>query len=145
MHLSWVSALLTVLVLEGIYGDSVNQTEGIVMVFQGDPVLLNCTYEFPGYPSPFWYVQDANQPLTLFLRDVGSGGADEGARRGFNAKAERKTASFHLWKPSSELSDSGTYYCAVSDTVTRASRGAERKWCRACGAAGTRVCKRVGG
>ncbi|EMP41703.1 T-cell receptor alpha chain V region CTL-F3 [Chelonia mydas] len=133
------------LCVEGIYGESVNQTEGIVMVSQGDPVLLNCTYEFPGYPSPFWYVQDPNQPLTLFLRDVGRGGADEGARRGFNAKAERKTASFHLWKPSSELSDSATYYCAVSDTVTRASRGAERKRCRACGGERTRVCKLVGG
>ncbi|CAM2094745.1 unnamed protein product [Caretta caretta] len=113
---------------KGIYGDSVNQTEGIVMVFQGDPVLLNCTYEFLGYPSPFcvtvypfWYVHFPNQALRLLLRDLGREDSDEGIRKGFNATHDKKLKSFHLWKPASELSDSATYYCAASDTVTRSS------------------------
>uniref|UniRef100_A0A8C8VPC2 Immunoglobulin domain-containing protein n=1 Tax=Pelusios castaneus TaxID=367368 RepID=A0A8C8VPC2_9SAUR len=93
------------------------QTEGSVIISQGDPVLLNCTYQISGAPVPFWYVQYPNAVLRLFLRDIGRVNSDEGIRKGFNATHEKKSQSFHLWKPSSDLSDSATYYCAVSDTV----------------------------
>uniref|UniRef100_A0A8C8RGW1 Immunoglobulin V-set domain-containing protein n=1 Tax=Pelusios castaneus TaxID=367368 RepID=A0A8C8RGW1_9SAUR len=45
----------------------------------------------------------------------------------FNATHDKKDKSFHLWKPSSDLSDSAIYYCAVSNTMKRTSRGAEQK------------------
>ncbi|KAG6924759.1 hypothetical protein G0U57_016593, partial [Chelydra serpentina] len=86
-----------------------------------------CTYQFAVPPYPFWYLQLPSQPLTLFLKDVGREDSDEGIRKGFDATHDKKLKSFHLWKPSSELSDSATYYCAVSGTVTRSDRGAEQK------------------
>ncbi|CAM2094758.1 unnamed protein product [Caretta caretta] len=55
---AWLSAVIvTIAVLEGTYGaDSVTQTEGTVTISQGDPVLLNCTYQFSASapPYPFW-------------------------------------------------------------------------------------------
>ncbi|CAM4646161.1 unnamed protein product [Lepidochelys olivacea] len=126
----------------GTYGaDSVTQTEGTVIIRQGDPVRLNCTYQFSVPPYPFWYVQFPNQPPRLFLRDLGREDSDEGIRKGFDVTHDKTHKSFHLWKPSSELSDSGTYYCAASDTVTQTRGGAEQKPRRegTCGAAGRRA------
>uniref|UniRef100_A0A452HKZ4 Ig-like domain-containing protein n=1 Tax=Gopherus agassizii TaxID=38772 RepID=A0A452HKZ4_9SAUR len=90
--------------------DSVTQTEGSVITPQGDLVRLNCTYQFSlaANVDPFWYVQFPSQ-------------------KGFNATHYKKDKSFHLWKQSSDLSDSGTYYCAARDTVTLTSRGTVQK------------------
>ncbi|KAG6922613.1 hypothetical protein G0U57_001743 [Chelydra serpentina] len=112
---------------EETYGDSVSQTEGSPIISQGDPVLLNCSYETSFTAFPFWYVQYPNGPPQLFLRDTASLDWDMGIAKGFNATHDEQKKTFHLWKPSSELSDSGTYYCAASDTVTRTDRGAEQK------------------
>ncbi|CAM4553395.1 unnamed protein product, partial [Lepidochelys kempii] len=115
--------------------DSVTQPEGTVIISQGDRVRLNCTYQFSASVAvvdPFWYVQFPSQPPRLFLRDLGREDSDEGIRKGFNATHDKKLKSFHLWKPSSEVSDSATYYCAASDTVIRAGRGAAQKPRRVC-------------
>uniref|UniRef100_A0A8C3FDP6 Ig-like domain-containing protein n=1 Tax=Chrysemys picta bellii TaxID=8478 RepID=A0A8C3FDP6_CHRPI len=118
-----VSVFCSVPPTEGIYGaDSVTQTDGSVIISRGEPVHLNCTYQFSASVTvayPFWYVQSPNQPPKLFLRDLGREDSDEGIIKGFDATHDKKNKSFHLWKPSSELSDSATYYCAASDTVTR--------------------------
>uniref|UniRef100_A0A8C0GWG8 Ig-like domain-containing protein n=1 Tax=Chelonoidis abingdonii TaxID=106734 RepID=A0A8C0GWG8_CHEAB len=113
---------------------SVTQTEGSVITSQGDLVRLNCTYQFSlaANVDPFWYVQFPSQPPMLFLRDLGREDSDEGIRKGFNATHDKKDKSFHLWKPSSDLSDSGTYYCAARDTVTLTGRGTAQKPCRGC-------------
>ncbi|CAM4552498.1 unnamed protein product [Lepidochelys kempii] len=114
--------------------DSVIQTEGSVIIPQGHPVRLNCTYQFSLSTNvdPFWYLQSPSQPPRLFLRDLGREDSDEGIRKEFDATHEKKHKSFHLWKAASELSDSGTYYCAVRDTVTGTGRGAEQKPRRVC-------------
>ncbi|CAM5096363.1 unnamed protein product [Natator depressus] len=130
MSAIWLSAVTVLAFLEDTDGaDSVTQTEGTVTISQGDPVRLNCTYQFSASatPYPFWYVQFPNQPPRLFLRDLGREDSDEGIRKGFSATHDKKHKSFHLWKAASELSDSATYYCAGSDTVTRTSVGAEQK------------------
>ncbi|CAM4659152.1 unnamed protein product [Caretta caretta] len=125
MTLPWLSVVVVMSILKGTYGaDSVTQTEGSVIIRQGDPVRLNCTYQFSLTATltyPFWYVQFPSQPPRLLLRDLGREDSDEGIRKGFNATHDKKLKSFHLWKPASELSDSATYYCAASDTVTRSS------------------------
>ncbi|CAM4552514.1 unnamed protein product [Lepidochelys kempii] len=131
MSAIWLSAVTVLAFLAGTDGaDSVTQPEGTVIISQGDRVRLNCTYQFSASVTvvyPFWYVQFPNQPPRLFLRDLGREDSDEGIRKGFNATHDKKLKSFHLWKAASELSDSATYYCAASDTVTRTSVGAEQK------------------
>uniref|UniRef100_A0A8C3FD45 Immunoglobulin V-set domain-containing protein n=1 Tax=Chrysemys picta bellii TaxID=8478 RepID=A0A8C3FD45_CHRPI len=117
-----VSVFCSVPPTEGIYGaDSVTQTEGTIMISQWDPVRLNCTYQFSASVTvyPFWYVQFPNQPPRLLLRDLGREASDEGIRKGFDATHDKKNKSFHLWKPSSELSDSATYYCADTGVCGR--------------------------
>ncbi|CAM4552602.1 unnamed protein product, partial [Lepidochelys kempii] len=143
MTLPWLSAVIIVSVLTGTYGaDSVTQTEGSVIISQGDPVRLNCTYQFSVAAYPFWYVQSPSQPPRLFLRDLGREDSDEGITKGFDATHDKKLKSFHLWKPSSDPSDSATYYCAARDTVTRTGRELSKNRAgsvRSSGEAGTGV------
>ncbi|KAG6924760.1 T cell receptor alpha variable 12-2 [Chelydra serpentina] len=131
-----VSVFCSILSTEGIYGaDSVTQTKGSVIISQGDPVRLNCTYQFSASVTAaylFWYVHFPNQPPRLLLWNLGREHSDEGIRKGFNATHDKNLKSFHLWKLASELSDSATYYCAVSGTVIRTSWGAEQKPRRVC-------------
>uniref|UniRef100_A0A8C3HQ18 Ig-like domain-containing protein n=1 Tax=Chrysemys picta bellii TaxID=8478 RepID=A0A8C3HQ18_CHRPI len=118
---------------EGATGVSVTQTKGPVSVSEGEGLRLNCSYDAAVY-AVFWYVHLPSQPPRLLLRDVGRDDSDEGIRKGFDATHDKKDKSFHLWKPSSEQSDSATYYCAASDTVTRTGRGAAQKPQGLCGA-----------
>ncbi|TFJ97734.1 E3 ubiquitin-protein ligase TRIM41-like [Platysternon megacephalum] len=118
--------------IEETYGDSVSQTEGSRIISQGDPVLLNCSYKTSFTAFPFWYVHYPTGPPRLFLRDTGKEEGDMGIAKGFSATHDEQKKTFHLWKPSSELSDSATYYCAASDTVTRTGRGAAQKPRRVC-------------
>uniref|UniRef100_A0A8C8SQW7 Ig-like domain-containing protein n=1 Tax=Pelusios castaneus TaxID=367368 RepID=A0A8C8SQW7_9SAUR len=133
MLLTWVSVISMLWILGRAKGESVIQpdrvtvSQGEPVLLKWDPVRLNCTYEFSVPPSLFWYVQDPNQPLRLLLRDLGRQDLVEEIVQGFNATHDKKEKSFHLWKPSSDLSDSATYYCAASDTVTGSSRRAEQK------------------
>uniref|UniRef100_A0A8C8SHN5 Ig-like domain-containing protein n=1 Tax=Pelusios castaneus TaxID=367368 RepID=A0A8C8SHN5_9SAUR len=112
---------------EKTHGDSVHQTEGYIVISQWDPVVLNCSYKSSFTAFPFWYVQYPNGHPKIFLRDTGREDSDEGIVKGFNAEHDEPKKSFHMWKPSSELSDSATYYCIARDTVTRTSGGTEQK------------------
>uniref|UniRef100_A0A452H0R1 Ig-like domain-containing protein n=1 Tax=Gopherus agassizii TaxID=38772 RepID=A0A452H0R1_9SAUR len=94
-------------------GNSVTQTESSVTLCEGEPVLLNCTYQTTGYPTLFWYVQYGSQAPRLFLRD-GSADPEEGNRKDFSA--HHKDRTYHLRKLASRVSDSGVYYCAMSPT-----------------------------
>ncbi|CAM4646129.1 unnamed protein product [Lepidochelys olivacea] len=107
---------------EGATGVSVMQTQGPMTVSEGEGLRLNCSYDDATVYAVFWYVQLPSQPPRLLLRDPGSEDSDEGIRKGFDATHEKKHKSFHLWKPASEVSDSATYYCAASDTVTGTGR-----------------------
>ncbi|XP_054431253.1 T cell receptor alpha chain MC.7.G5-like [Pteronotus mesoamericanus] len=107
---------VVLLVLGQTRGDSVTQTEGQVILLKGDSLTLNCSYEAPGYPTLFWYVQYPGEGLQLLLRATR---ADEkGSNKGFEATYRKKPNSFHLEKASVQESDSATYFCALNDTVT---------------------------
>uniref|UniRef100_A0A8D2L975 Ig-like domain-containing protein n=1 Tax=Varanus komodoensis TaxID=61221 RepID=A0A8D2L975_VARKO len=107
-------------------GQSVDQTKGTVTVREGDPVLLNCTYQSPVSSNfPFWYIQRSGQPPKLFLS---TSSEEEGTRQGFDAKNVKKT--YHLEKSTSQLKDSAVYFCAVSDTVRLWGRAAHQKLAR---------------
>uniref|UniRef100_K7FAB9 Ig-like domain-containing protein n=1 Tax=Pelodiscus sinensis TaxID=13735 RepID=K7FAB9_PELSI len=110
---AWLSAVLLTALLGGASGaDTVTQTEGSVGISQGDPLRLNCTYQFSFTTSLFWYVQYPGQAPRMLLEDLAGQNSGEGIREGFDATHETKDKSFHLWKASVELSDSATYYCA---------------------------------
>uniref|UniRef100_A0A2K6S2K2 T cell receptor alpha variable 9-1 n=1 Tax=Saimiri boliviensis boliviensis TaxID=39432 RepID=A0A2K6S2K2_SAIBB len=106
-------------------GDSVVQTEGEVLLSEGDSLTVNCSYESTGYPSLFWYVQYPGKGPELLLK--ATKGNDKGSNKDFEAIYRTETTSFHLEKGSVRESDSAVYFCALSDTVTGTAGGAEHK------------------
>nr|XP_032624107.1 uncharacterized protein LOC116817796 [Chelonoidis abingdonii] len=70
-------SVIAILPILGVNGNSVTQTEGSVTLCEGEPVLLNCTYQTTGYPTLFWYVQYGSQAPRLFLRES-SADSEEG-------------------------------------------------------------------
>uniref|UniRef100_A0A8C3SFS8 Ig-like domain-containing protein n=1 Tax=Chelydra serpentina TaxID=8475 RepID=A0A8C3SFS8_CHESE len=104
------------------YADSVTQQKGTIPIQEGKHVLINCTYDYSGStPMLFWYEQYPHEAPRLLLTMTQYEASDEEKRRrrGFSAKIEKNSKSFHLEKNSSEVSDSesAVYYCALRPTV----------------------------
>nr|1LP9_E Chain E, T-cell Receptor alpha chain [Mus musculus]1LP9_L Chain L, T-cell Receptor alpha chain [Mus musculus]2J8U_E Chain E, AHIII TCR ALPHA CHAIN [Mus musculus]2J8U_L Chain L, AHIII TCR ALPHA CHAIN [Mus musculus]2JCC_E Chain E, TCR ALPHA [Mus musculus]2JCC_L Chain L, TCR ALPHA [Mus musculus]2UWE_E Chain E, AHIII TCR ALPHA CHAIN [Mus musculus]2UWE_L Chain L, AHIII TCR ALPHA CHAIN [Mus musculus] len=91
--------------------DSVTQTEGLVTLTEGLPVMLNCTYQSTYSPFLFWYVQHLNEAPKLLLKSFTDNKRPE--HQGFHATLHKSSSSFHLQKSSAQLSDSALYYCAL--------------------------------
>ena len=102
------------------------QTEGLVAVTEGSPVMLNCTYQAT-YPNsfPVWYVQYPNKAPQRLLWSSTDNKRTE--HQGFHATLHKSNSSFHLQKSSVQLSDSALYYCALSDTVRETAGEAAHK------------------
>lgn len=98
------------------------QEEDHIAVFEGSLVQVKCNYSYTGSPVLFWYVQYPGQGLQILLKHTSSDSA-----KGFTAALDRGEKSFHLQKPSAQLDDSATYYCALSGTATALAREAEHK------------------
>ncbi|KAK7799633.1 hypothetical protein U0070_016265, partial [Myodes glareolus] len=108
------SVLVLLLMLRRSNGDSVTQTEGLVTVTEGSPVMLNCTYQTTYAVSYIsWYVQYPKKVPLLLLRSSTDYKRTE--HQGFHATLQKSNSSFHLHKSSVQLSDSALYYCALSD------------------------------
>ncbi|XP_038596986.1 uncharacterized protein LOC119920837 [Tachyglossus aculeatus] len=116
------SVLVIFLLVVGTDGDSVDQTGGLVSLIEGAVLTLNCTYESSAYPVLFWYIQYPREAPQLLLRDTA-----EKDRNSFYAEHDKNAKSFHLRKHAIVLGDSALYYCALSDTVTRATEKAAHK------------------
>ncbi|KFO27535.1 T-cell receptor alpha chain V region RL-5 [Fukomys damarensis] len=86
--------------------------EGRVTLTEGDPLILNCTYQtiYPG-PVLFWYVQYVDRGPRLLLKSATENQRAE--NQGFEATLVKSPSSFHLQKPSLQLADSALYYCAL--------------------------------
>ena len=107
-------------------GDSVTQTEGLVTVTEGSPVMLNCTYQTTYSNSfPLWFVQYPNKALQRLLWSMTDNKKTE--HQGFHATLHKSNSSFHLQKSSVQLWDSALYYCALSDTVRETAGEAAHK------------------
>ncbi|KAG8455489.1 hypothetical protein GDO86_001610, partial [Hymenochirus boettgeri] len=93
------------------YGQSAKGPEDQHLVHKGAKVQLNCTYK-SGSTNLFWYVQypDKTPEMLLYNYIVKE-------QRGFTAKQEKSDFTFNLYKDQAELTDTGVYYCAESDTV----------------------------
>ncbi|CAM5154560.1 unnamed protein product [Eretmochelys imbricata] len=102
---------------ETTHADSVTQPESTVTIHEGKSVLLYCTYDYSGSPVLYWYEQyPLEAPRLLLTQYEASDEEEKRRRRGFSAKLEKDSKSFHLEKKSSEMSDSAVYYCALRDT-----------------------------
>ena len=101
------------------------QKEGQVTLSEDDFLFINCTYSTTRYPTLFWYVQYPGEDPELFLKVTTTN--NKGNSRGFEATYDEGSTSFHLQKASVKESDSAVYYCALSDTVTKTTGGAEHK------------------
>uniref|UniRef100_H0Y126 T cell receptor alpha variable 18 n=1 Tax=Otolemur garnettii TaxID=30611 RepID=H0Y126_OTOGA len=103
--------ILLIFVLGRTNGDSVTQTEGWVTLPEGAALTLNCTYQSSYTVFLFWYVQFPNKAPELLLKS--SSENQKMYSRGFHVNHDKSDGSFHLQKPSVELSDSAVYYCAL--------------------------------
>ncbi|ERE88191.1 Immunoglobulin V-set, subgroup containing protein [Cricetulus griseus] len=113
------------LILGKTHAESVTQTEGKVTLSEEDFLTIHCNYSATGYPALFWYVQYPGEGPQLLFR--ASKANEKGSSRGFEATYDRESTSFHLQKASVQESDSAVYYCALGDTVTETTAGAEHK------------------
>ncbi|KAG9486992.1 hypothetical protein GDO78_007061, partial [Eleutherodactylus coqui] len=95
---------------------SINQTSAPQLVLQGARVVLECTYTYTGSPYLYWYVQHPGKAPLLLVNSIG-----QKEHNGFSAEHDQKTSSFHMEKAQAELTDSGLYFCAVSDTVNKST------------------------
>ncbi|KAF7477194.1 hypothetical protein GHT09_011715 [Marmota monax] len=110
----------------GSGAQSVTQPDRHVLVSEGAPLQLRCSYSSSVSPYLFWYQQRPSQGLQLLLKYV-SGATLVTGINGFQAELRKNETSFHLRKPSAHWSDSAEYFCALSDTVPGAAGGAEHK------------------
>uniref|UniRef100_G1TXX5 Ig-like domain-containing protein n=1 Tax=Oryctolagus cuniculus TaxID=9986 RepID=G1TXX5_RABIT len=107
-------------------GDSVTQTEGLVILSEGSSLTLNCNYQADSYSEfLFWYVQYLHEGPQLLLKSTTENQRME--HHGFHATLVKKDSSFHLHKSSLQLSDSAVYYCALRDTVRGTTGEVEHK------------------
>ncbi|KAF7466915.1 hypothetical protein GHT09_001741 [Marmota monax] len=110
----------------GSGAQSVTQPDRHVLVSEGAPLQLRCSYSSSVPPSLFWYQQRPSQGLQLLLKYM-SGATLVTGINGFQAELRKNETSFHLRKPSAHWSDSAEYFCVLGDRVSGAAGGAEHK------------------
>ncbi|XP_004694589.2 PREDICTED: uncharacterized protein LOC101630709 [Condylura cristata] len=104
------AALIILLMLRRTSGDSVIQTAGPVILLEGGPLTLSCTFQ-SSYPATFffWYVQRPNIGLEFLLRSSSENTKLDSS--GFQASHTNKTST--LQKTWVQVSDSAVYFCAA--------------------------------
>uniref|UniRef100_A0A8C9UTW2 Ig-like domain-containing protein n=1 Tax=Spermophilus dauricus TaxID=99837 RepID=A0A8C9UTW2_SPEDA len=97
---------------------SVTQPDRHVLVSEGAPLQLRCSYSSSVSPYLFWYQQRPSQGPQLLLKYV-SGATLVTGISGFQAELRKNETSFHLRKPSAHWSDSAEYFCALGGTIKK--------------------------
>ncbi|OCU01439.1 hypothetical protein XELAEV_18007228mg, partial [Xenopus laevis] len=114
MLIFYLALLPWAFLIAGIYGQSINQTQLSRFITAGEHVHLECTYKVSYVPYVFWYIQYPGKAPEMLLSDL-----TQKTHKGFSALHNKKETSYHMTKDRAELEDSGVYFCAVSDTVTK--------------------------
>ncbi|KAG8455488.1 hypothetical protein GDO86_001609, partial [Hymenochirus boettgeri] len=94
----------------GSYGQTVQQPATSLHVLQGEYLQLNCTQSGADYL--YWYVQYPDKPMEMLVNNLG-----QKENKEFKVKQEGRDSSFHVSKQQAEMTDTGMYFCAASDTV----------------------------
>uniref|UniRef100_A0A8D0CJ14 Ig-like domain-containing protein n=1 Tax=Scleropages formosus TaxID=113540 RepID=A0A8D0CJ14_SCLFO len=99
--------------------DTVTQSTGDVIRYEGGSVTLSCNFTTSSTNTHylFWYIQRPNDPPKYVLRrDKYSNDTVQEYKKRFNAKLN--TSSVPLAIEVVQLCDSAVYYCALKPTVT---------------------------
>ncbi|XP_064181718.1 uncharacterized protein LOC135249938 isoform X1 [Anguilla rostrata] len=107
----------TLMVMDGLFGENVLQPDGLVTAQLGETVMLPCFFTVQVASNFSWYKQPLGEKPQLLAR-IWSYESDptfynefKNSKR-FSAKAAK--GSFNLTVSQVELSDSATYYCAIT-------------------------------
>ncbi|KAK6483314.1 hypothetical protein HHUSO_G14788 [Huso huso] len=109
--------ILLCLIIEMIQGDTVTQPSNKTLVKETENTTIHCNYD-GSTPYLFWYIQDPNQAPKLILNAY-SKQEDIPPRfqHRFSASHNNTEKTFHLSITAAVLSDSATYFCALSPTL----------------------------
>uniref|UniRef100_A0A8C9RFN3 Ig-like domain-containing protein n=1 Tax=Scleropages formosus TaxID=113540 RepID=A0A8C9RFN3_SCLFO len=116
-----IIVILAAICLEIRAQDTVIQSTGDVMGYEGVSVTLNCSYTTSDINAYlFWYLQRPNQYPQYVLKRFALGGGENAVEfnRRFNASLDKATKTVPLTIEDVQLCDSAVYYCALRPTVT---------------------------
>ncbi|MBN3273058.1 TVA1 protein, partial [Polyodon spathula] len=99
--------------------DSVTQPSHPIVLKQSESTIIQCKYEAANTaPGLFWYIQDPNQAPQLILNGYSqTEDIPPRFRNRFSASPNKTEKTFHLNITAAVLSDSATYFCALSPTL----------------------------
>ncbi|KAK1156672.1 hypothetical protein AOXY_G25691 [Acipenser oxyrinchus oxyrinchus] len=112
--------ILLCLIIEMIQGDTVTQTSNSTLVKETENTTIHCKYDLTSANTPvlFWYIQDPNQAPQLILNAYSKQeDIPPRFRNRFSASHDKTEKAFHLNITAVVLSDSATYFCALSPTL----------------------------
>ncbi|KAK1156657.1 hypothetical protein AOXY_G25672 [Acipenser oxyrinchus oxyrinchus] len=112
--------LLFCLIIEMTQADSVTQHFKSIVVKETHNSTIHCQYETASSPTLFWYIQDPNQAPQLILGEfTQNDNIPLRFRNRFSVSHDKKqqNKTFHLNITAAVLSDSATYFCALSPTL----------------------------
>ncbi|KAK1156682.1 hypothetical protein AOXY_G25701 [Acipenser oxyrinchus oxyrinchus] len=102
--------------LEITRGDTVTQPSISTLVKESQNITIHCKYDIAaGYtPNLFWYIQDPDQDPQLILSEHSREDIPPRFQNRFSASHNKTEKIFHLNITAAVLSDSATYFCALS-------------------------------
>ncbi|XP_048846062.1 uncharacterized protein LOC125717129 [Brienomyrus brachyistius] len=109
-EIQWIFLIFAACLFECRAEDAVNQSTVDVIVYEGESVILNCTYVTDRVPFLFWYIQYPNDSPKHLLRAVDT---PPDLKDKFHAILDKNVKTAPLTVQNVQLSDSAVYYCAL--------------------------------
>ncbi|MBN3277621.1 TVA1 protein, partial [Polyodon spathula] len=106
--------------LEMIQGDTVTQPSILTLIKESQNITIHCKYDIAVGYNPnalFWCIQDPNQASQLILSEHSQEDILSRFQNRFSALHDKTEKTFHLNITVAVLSDSATYFCALSATL----------------------------
>ncbi|MGH0156433.1 UNVERIFIED_CONTAM: hypothetical protein FKN15_031390, partial [Acipenser sinensis] len=97
-------------------GDSVTQPQTSVPVKEYESTTIHCQYETTSSPYLFWYIQERNKAPQHMLGLYSS--TELRFKERFSVSHDKSEKTFNLTVSAAVLSDSATYFCALSPTLS---------------------------